>query len=824
MKQKLLFLVICLFAINGLKAQFSATPYSGTQSDLRSSSEDLIKLGYCDDNITSSVGVNSTAALSAAIGIPAAKFGIYAGKEITKIKIGLTANCTNVSVWIRSSLTGADLVTETVGTVAKGWKEITLATPFIIPENDIYIGYTATGNGQVGFSGNSIYDGNWLWYNGWANYATQGWGSVCIQAFIDTKGQSILDLGVESLNKAYTQINEPFTITGSVRNNSTVAVTDLKVAYRINNGSPVERTIQTTIASGSVATLNIPANAVNTGGVYDLSVTILEENGQADTYTSNNTITGTLEVFNHVFPKKIVVEEGTGAWCQWCPRGTVGMAMMKEKYPDTFIGIAVHNGDGMTVTTYDSNMTSKFFSGFPEAVVDRKESLVIDPYYDIENAFQSEIEIPSQIGIELTGDLSDDLTKIDLKTTTTFGYSANNINLKLAYVLIENGVTGYTQANAYAGGGNGPMGGFENRPSQIKDMEFNDVARGIYSGFNGIANSIPAVVTELVPIDHTYAIILPASIQNKADLEVAVLLLNTDGEIVNADKLIVDNTKVPLSKLSVFPDDASTKIARDVSLSAKFNKNINVIDPSKITINGVALTAGEISVQGRVLSIAHAIFDYETKYTVKIAAGAIENLTTGVEWWFETLPFVINKVSTTPKDNAKDVAFDALVTATFDDDIQELDAEAIKIDIYQGDAFEDFSVTAEGKVLTITHELFAPEKTYIITVPVGAIKGLTKTVEWRFRTVKGTGIDKIPAENQSVISQVYVENKALTLTIDSDEAVTIYLYDISGKVLSSSEVSVKGKQTVTFPVDNLKGVYVVKAISKQNISVKKVVL
>jgi hypothetical protein len=281
----------------------------------------------------------------------------------------------------------------------------------------------------------------------------------------------------------------------------------------------------------------------------------LEINGQPDTHASNNTLTTELEVVKNVFPKKIVMEEGTGTWCQWCPRGSVGMAIMKEKYPDTYIGIAVHNNDPMTVAAYDNAMTNQFFYGFPLMVVNRKISLIGDPYYDAEDFYQSEMDIPSKIGIQLSGGFTDtEKQTVYLKTVTTFGYSGST-NFKLAYVLIENGVMGTTsswwQANAYAGGGYGAMGGFETRPSQVKDMVYNDVARGIYSEFSGITGSIPSSVTEMESVEYEYTLTLPASILNKDQLEVAVLLLNSTGEIVNADKIKVsDFTGIPTIAVS----------------------------------------------------------------------------------------------------------------------------------------------------------------------------------------------------------------------------------------------------------------------------------
>ena len=59
----------------------------------------------------------------------------------------------------------------------------------------------------------------------------------------------------------------------------------------------------------------------------------------------------------------------------------------------------------------------------------------------------------------------------------------------MAVVIVEDSVrgtaSGYAQANYYSGGGNGPMGGYENLPSTIpaSQMTYNHVARVLAGGF-----------------------------------------------------------------------------------------------------------------------------------------------------------------------------------------------------------------------------------------------------------------------------------------------------------------------------------------------------
>ena len=612
MKNYLFMLLICLLGISNVNAQLSASsektsvrfnpsPVKTDGPQFRAATDGLPYFGYCDDNVRTGVP-GQTAELSAAICMPASLSGFYAGKKITKIRIGVGSNCSNVSsVWIRSSLTGANLMSQAVGQGGHwSWIEITLSTPFTIPASDFYIGYTAASGGYpIGFSGKPVSDGCWFYDGKWENVVDQKWGSACIQALIDMQGTTVLALNPESMPKtAQSILNKNFSIEASVKSYSSVDITNVKVSYQIDNQTAVERIIQTSVVAMKEGVISIPINTIASTGVYQLSVKCLEINGKANPF-ANKSLRSEVRIVSQSFPRKVVMEEGTGTWCGWCIRGFVGMAMMKAKYPNTYIGIAVHNADAMTVTEYDSYMTKNFIDGFPGAVFDRKTELISDPHPDLgaESRFQSEMKETPIAGIQLIGGFTNsNKSAISLKTTTTFGLSSNNANFRLAYVLIENGITGYPQTNFYAGG-DVVMGGYEKKPETITNMVYNDVARGIYASPTGIQGSIPASITGMKPIEHTYTINLPASIKDKNQLEVVVMLLHANtGEIENADIVKINGiyTDIPVltanTQANVYLSNQNWHIKSEVS------ETIDIYTASGVKVYTVTKTSGVISV------------------------------------------------------------------------------------------------------------------------------------------------------------------------------------------------------------------------------------
>ena len=118
-------------------------------------------LSYCTESIDDGVGTNGANTFSAAITFPAGSLTAYAGTTIHSIKVGipetLTATISDMSVWIRNTITGENLVSKSA-TFVIGWNVIELDEEFTITGDDaIAIGYTLTTTGgfPLGISTNA---------------------------------------------------------------------------------------------------------------------------------------------------------------------------------------------------------------------------------------------------------------------------------------------------------------------------------------------------------------------------------------------------------------------------------------------------------------------------------------------------------------------------------------------------------------------------------------------------------------------------------------------------------------------------------------------
>jgi hypothetical protein len=106
-------------------------------------------------------------------------------------------------------------------------------------------------------------------------------------------------------------------------------------------------------------------------------------------------------------------------------------------------------------------------------------------------------------------------------------------------VLTEDGVTGsgngYNQSNAYAGGNNGAMGGFESLPNPVPaaQMVYDHVARAIAPGFDGQTGIIAATTAVGDNYIATFTFTLPST-WDETQMHIVGMLIDPQGKIDNA--------------------------------------------------------------------------------------------------------------------------------------------------------------------------------------------------------------------------------------------------------------------------------------------------
>ena len=305
-----------------------------------------------------------------------------------------------------------------------------------------------------------------------------------------------------------------------------------------------------------------------TSGLYNVEV---QTELTGDENPDNDVLTKQVGIVPFIPPKKVFAEEATGTWCGFCVRGICYMDYMEETYPDTWIGVAVHNSDPMVVPEYDAELPKIIpnFPGFPSGTVDRAGENSWDPS-EFEEAYNERMAIVSPVVIDIVNFTWDPVTRVvsfDLRTIPIVDITNE---LRFCAVMAEDSLwgttSGWNQANYYSGGGMGQMCGFEVLPNPVPaaDMHYDHVARAILDTPYGTPGSLPSPVLAGTEYFYNYTYTLPDEwIYEKMHFIGLVIDMST-GEVLNSNDVINygtgSNEVLFLSDISIYPNPAKDEV------------------------------------------------------------------------------------------------------------------------------------------------------------------------------------------------------------------------------------------------------------------------
>jgi hypothetical protein len=326
-----------------------------------------------------------------------------------------------------------------------------------------------------------------------------------------------------------------------VKNAGTTVITSFDVELDYNGTQYTENITGVNLAS--LANYDVVFTGINLApGSNAATATISNINGGTDDDSADDVITLTVNPVVPALGKMVVGEEATGTWCSWCPRGAVFMDKFENDFGQFWAGIAVHGGSStepMRVPVYDEGILT-MVSGHPSSVVDRGTD--VDPSA-MTTDFYTRLQVAPTAFITNGATWDAGTRTLNVSISSEFQASANN-NYKIACVLTEDGVTGtgslYNQANSYAGGGNGVMGGYELLPNPVpaSQMVYDHVARQIAPSFGGFAGSFPATVSAGETHTVNFSFVLPAGWEDN-EMHIIGMLISPDGRIDNAGKTTI---------------------------------------------------------------------------------------------------------------------------------------------------------------------------------------------------------------------------------------------------------------------------------------------
>lgn len=489
-----------------------------------------VNWGYGLDTPTGEFGSKTSA--KGAIYVPAEVAELYKGCTITGVRVGLADAASSMNVFVTKNLNGTAEATGAASSVKSGTNTVNLSSAYTIDGSAFYVGYSYSGSANaMGCCDLSQANGCWADLgSGWSNYSAQG-KTLCIKAVIEGETSTMpVEGALVSLTGATVEKEKAFTVTGKFVNLCPSVIRSFQVAYSVDGGAEtiVNFNKKVTLGANTEREFSLDMEPITEPGNHTVTVRLVQLGGKDDAYAGNNTATCTIDVRRLIPVRRNVMENNTGLDCGWCPYGIVAIRNMYKQYPNQFIGIEVFTAGDLYTSTYEPHCTDST----PIFTLNRQTSQTVTTLESVSSAMaQYKDDIP-EMQVEVEGAIVNG-NQVNATATTTFTTSKTNASYRIAFVVTEDSIKGYSQDNYFYNNMHGEMGGFESL-GPVAKVDQNHVARYIYE-YNGFYGSVPYDITAYEPMKFTRTLDLPGTLQNTAYLHIIALLLDTrTGYIVNA--------------------------------------------------------------------------------------------------------------------------------------------------------------------------------------------------------------------------------------------------------------------------------------------------
>lgn len=147
----------------------------------------------------------------------------------------------------------------------------------------------------------------------------------------------------------------------------------------------------------------------------------------------------------------VIAEEFTATWCQYCPPVGQALIQMMQDYPDTFIGIQIHDSDTYDTSWGDKRMTYYGVTGFPTVWYDGAISQVgsygtkSQNYTKMKQFYEDRIDEPTDTWVKLgIEDLGSDKYNVKVRVGIDEGGVSKKVRVQVIQVLAN-----YPSGNHY---------------------------------------------------------------------------------------------------------------------------------------------------------------------------------------------------------------------------------------------------------------------------------------------------------------------------------------------------------------------------------------
>lgn len=344
------------------------------------------------------------------------------------------------------------------------------------------------------------------------------------------------DVSLESAQYSkYIKVNENSGVSFTIANNKIDTLRTATLNYQIDDNPVQSFDITTEMVYGNTETFTHEDSiSIANAGKYDIKFWISNQNGGVDDDNSNDTLTGYFYAVNSTFEKNVILEEYTGAWCGWCPDGSVIMEELLANYSN-LIGVCAHAGDVMD-TEQTLEVTSAVGTAYPGGCVDRFKFSDADlalgrNLWEEKIMERLDMAVPAEVDFTFT--YNESTREITIDASAQFSQAMSE-DFRLNCYVIEDNVDkddpAYNQTNYYSGMQGQEAHPYYNQPDPVTDYIHKHVVREMLGGSWGMAGSIPASVESGQEYTHQFTHTLSADF-NADEVYLVVVIQEYDEDV-----------------------------------------------------------------------------------------------------------------------------------------------------------------------------------------------------------------------------------------------------------------------------------------------------
>ncbi len=254
-----------------------------------------------------------------------------------------------------------------------------------------------------------------------------------VKADSETEVESYLNI----YNTAYAEPGKSFDYYVVLTNKGEDAISKLSYSVLVD-GMDIQKdelTFDNPIASGNDRVICITALAPQESNTsVNLEIKITSINGQDISMESTYT---KLTIQDFAPKKRSLVEDYTGTWCGYCPRGWVALESINRDNPGKVLNVAYHNSDPMATGTVSNPAV---ISGYPTIHLNRENwSAYYVPTYAL-----LEMNKPADADVNVTHVTwnNPQYSSATCSATVEFDKDIADDEYKVEFVLVENGMKG----------------------------------------------------------------------------------------------------------------------------------------------------------------------------------------------------------------------------------------------------------------------------------------------------------------------------------------------------------------------------------------------